>query len=254
MADWLAKHALGLVMFSLTIGLAPAVSSADDALTAEQDAAVREIIHDYLLSNPEVLVEALRVYERRQKDQVAARQREAILANLEGLADDPLAPVLGNPEGDVLVVEFFDYRCPYCRQVAGKLRDAVEADGNIKLIMKEFPILGPESLHAARVALAADMQGMYEELHFALMASSGKLDDKAVFAIAEQTGLDMERLRNDMLSEEIDEALRRTYELAEALEIRGTPAFVIGKQLVPGALELEDFKALVAEARAASRS
>ena len=250
MADWLAKHALGLVMLSLTIGLAPAVSSADDALTAEQDAAVREIIHDYLLSNPEVLVEALRVYERRQKDQVAARQREAILANLEGLADDPLAPVLGNPEGDVLVVEFFDYRCPYCRKVTADLMDAVEKDGGIRLVFKEFPILGPDSLVAARAALAAAEQDRYRDFHLALMTTPGKLDEASILALASDLGLDVGRLRKDMSSERVERQIRDNHRLGQALQINGTPAFVVGKEIVPGAVPMQQLLELVRRERA----
>ena len=255
-------YRLNRLLPAVVIGLCAAFLSASWAqearsqqtFSAEQDAAIREIVRDYLLEHPEVLVDALRVYERRQNEAVAARQREAVAANLAALADDQDSPVLGNPKGDVLVVEFFDYRCPYCRRVADKLRDAVAADGNIRLVMKEFPILGPESIFASRAALAAAKQGRYEEFHFALMASQGQIDDGAVIALAEQLGLDMDRLREDMLSQDIDEAFRRTYEVTEALEIRGTPAFVIGDRIYPGAIEMDEFKRLVAEVRAESKS
>ncbi len=247
---------------AVALGLGAALLSAtwaqearsQEAFSAEQDAAIRDIVRDYLLEHPEVLVDALRIYERRQQEAVAARQREAVVAHLAALTEDANSPVLGNPNGDVLVVEFFDYRCPYCRRVADKLREAVTSDGNIRLVMKEFPILGPESIFASRAALAAAKQGKYEEFHFGLMAIEGAIDDTAVMALAEQLGLDMERLREDMLSEEIDQAFRRTYEVTEALEIRGTPAFVIGDRIYPGAIEMDEFRRLVAEVRAGSKS
>ncbi len=255
-------NGLNRLLPAVVIGLCAAVLGAlwaqdaksQEAFSAEQDAAIREIVRDYLLEHPEVLVDALRVYERRQNEAVAARQRKAVAANLAALAEDDSSPVLGNPDGDILVVEFFDYRCPYCRRVADKLRDTVTADGNIRLVMKEFPILGPESIFASRAALAAAKQGKYEEFHFGLMASQGEIDDAAVMALAEQLGLDMDRLREDMLSEDIDKAFRRTYEVTEALEIRGTPAFVIGDRIYPGAIEMDEFKRLVAEVRAGSKS
>ncbi|MFQ5773941.1 MAG: DsbA family protein [Kiloniellaceae bacterium] len=218
--------------------------------TPEQAQGLEQIIHNYLMQHPEVLVKSLRAYQQRQERADAQRQQDAVIAHRRALAGDPDSPVLGNPEGDVLIVEFFDYRCPYCRRVAGNVRRIVADDGNIRLVMKEFPILGPESVRAARAALAATKQGKYEAYHFALMTAPGDMSEAHLKRIAEKVGLDVARLQRDMEAPEIEESLRRNYALAEALSINGTPAFVIGDTLVPGAVNLETLKRLVAEARA----
>ncbi len=214
-----------------------------------QESAIRKIVRDYLVDHPEVLIEALQVYQAREKAAAAERKRAALKAHSGALNGSPDDPVIGNPEGDVVIVEFFDYRCPYCTKVAEPLRDAVLADGNIKLVMKEFPILGPDSQFAARAALASAKQGLYEPFHFALMDVKGKVDQTAVMTIAKTVGLDVERLKQDMQSPEIDAVLRRNFQLAEILEISGTPAFIIGDEIVPGAIDMQSLKAKVAEAR-----
>ena len=180
------------------------------------------------------------------------RQRETLKAQQAILTQDPDSPVIGNPDGDVVVVEFFDYRCGYCKKVVNDLRQVVESDGNIRLVMKEFPILGPESQLAARAALASAKQGRYEEFHFALMTARGQINEASIMAIAEDSGLDIDRLKQDMEGEEIDALLQKNFELAQSLGIRGTPAFVIGDELYPGALDLQSLKALITKARAKS--
>ena len=233
----------------------PAEIRADDARAGfdrEQTEAIREIVRAYLLENPEVLIDTLEAYDQRRRETAEQRQREAIVARAADLSGDPGSPVLGDPNGDVLVVEFFDYRCPYCKTVASDLRQAVIADGRIRLVMKEFPILGPQSVYAARAALAADKQGRYEDFHFALMAFEGELDEATVLSLAEALGLDRAQLQKDMFSNEVDEILQRTFELAEALDVGGTPAFIVGDRLVPGALGMEDLRRMVEELRAES--
>ena len=226
--------------------------SAQSGFDPERTEAIREIVREYLLENPEVLIDALEAYDRRRRDMAEQRQRKAIVAHAADLSDDPGSPVLGDPDGDVLVVEFFDYLCPYCKTVAKDLRQAVIADGRIRLVMKEFPILGPQSVHAARAALAAGKQGRYEDFHFALMAFEGKLDEAAVLSVAEALDVDTAQLQKDMFSNEIDETLQRVFALAEALDVRGTPAFVVGDRLVSGALGMEDLRRMVEELRAES--
>ena len=220
------------------------------AFDADQEDAIREIVRDYLLANPEVLVESLEVYQDRQRIVEEQRQRERVVALRAQLADDPGAPVIGNPEGDVSVIEFFDYRCPYCVRVAEDLREAVRRDGNIRLVMKEFPILGPESTTVARMALAAAGQDRYEDYHFALMSVGGKVTEDKAWKVAKKIDLDVDQMRADMESPEIDDMLQRNYELAQALEIRGTPSFVIGDEVVRGALDMSRMRRLVAGVRA----
>jgi protein-disulfide isomerase len=243
---------IGVIAGALALGLAASVpaSAEEPALTPGQKEAVEGIVHDYLLAHPEVLVKALESYQARQKAEEEARKRQALIAHRRLLVDDPADPVLGNAGGDVTVVEFFDYRCPYCKRVAGGLMETVRADGNVRLVMKEFPILGPESVVAARAALAAEQQGKYEDLHNALMGLKGEMSEATIMKTAESVGLDVVQLKRDMKAEAIDQALRSNYELADALGIGGTPAFVVGDTLVPGAMSMDDLKALIAKARA----
>lgn len=255
------RRVLALVLAPLVVAvLVPAVGTAGPAaaqeqslpggFSADQVEGLEQIIRRYLLDNPEVLIESLAVYQQQQKQAEEQRRQEAAVANREALAEDPASPVLGNPEGDVLMVEFFDYRCPYCRRVADNVRRAVADDGNVRLVMKEFPILGPDSVLAARAALAAVKQGKYEAFHYALMTGQGQVTEASLKQVAREVGLDVARLERDMQDQEIDAALRRNYGLAEALGINGTPAFVIGNTVVPGAVDLKTLRRLIAEARA----
>ncbi len=223
--------------------------SENASLSEAEQREVRALVRDTLLENPEILIDALRIYEQRQRQAEADRVGQALTTYQDALTNDPGDPVMGNPDGDVVVVEFFDYNCPYCRKVAEPLREAVEADGNIKLVMKEWPILGPESYFAARAALAAKRQNAYERFHFAMMERSGKLTQEQVLSLAESLGLDMARLQADMKSPEIDEQLQSVYDLADALGITGTPAFVVGEQLLPGAVPMSRLEQAVAAAR-----
>lgn len=220
--------------------------------TDAESTAIENIVRSYILENPEIIREAVQILQQREQQATANRQRSAVQAHLDELHDPGPLPVLGNPNGDVTIVEFFDYRCGYCRGVAPDLMDAVEADGNVRLVLKEFPILGPESLFAARAAVAAAKQGAYATFHRRLMMDVNEVTQDSVMALAKDMGLDVEQLRADMNASGIDEALRASYSLAEALEISGTPAFVVGDTLVPGALQRDRLEKLIAEARESS--
>ena len=253
---WLAR-ARGLLWVSaLLVGLVAAPVGAQDdqasSFTPAEEEAIRQLVRDYLLANPEVLIEAAQAYRDRQQELQQQEARQTLVSRREELDRDPGSPVVGNPDGDVVVVEFFDYRCPYCVRVAEDLREAVEDDGNIRLVMKEFPILGPESVVAARMALAAEKQGKYEQLHFAFMTVSGKLTEDTAYKVAEKIGLDMDQLRRDMEAPEIDATLQRNYDLAQALQINGTPAFVIGDEIVRGAIDMRALRQIVGRTRANS--
>ena len=227
----------------------PAPAAAAEELSAEERAAFEQVIRDYLLENPEIIGEAIQRLQQREQARQAERQQQSVAQNLEKLQYDPASPVIGNPDGDVVIVEFFDYRCPYCKQVADDLRRVVEEDGNIRLVMKEFPILSKESELAAMAALAAHKQGRYEEFHFELMTDPGCLSEQSIFAVAEDVGLDLEQTRADMESPEITRTLDEIYALAQQIGVRGTPAFVIGEELVPGAISIDIMREKVAAAR-----
>lgn len=212
--------------------------------------AVERIVREYLLANPDVIVEALRGLEERQRADERQRTSLAIRAHRDELLADPDAPVGGNPQGDVTIVEFFDYRCGYCKRVAPTVTQVLRNDGQLRIVYKELPVLGPESTLAARAALAAHGQGKYMALHEALMAASGPLTPDAIMTIAGQVGVDTAKLQEDMQSPEITARLQRNHVLARALGVRGTPAFVIGDELVPGAVDLATITRLVEQARA----
>jgi len=228
---------------------AQGAQSLPGGFTADQVEGVEHIIRQYLLEHPEVLVDALTTYQQRQRMAEQERQKAAVLEQRAALTQDADTPVLGNPDGDVTIVEFFDYRCSYCRRVVRDLHDVVKDDGKVRLVMKEFPILGPASIRAARAALAAVAQDKYGVYHFALMTQPGDMSDPHLMQVARLVGLDPERLQADMESEEIDRLIRRNLDLAETLGVNGTPAFVIGDTLVPGAIDADTMRELIAKAR-----
>jgi protein-disulfide isomerase len=206
-------------------------------------------VRDYLLNNPEVIMEALQILQERQRVAEEEELRQAIARRSEELLADPAAPVAGNPAGDVTLVEFFDYNCPYCRRVAPTVAGLVAADPDLRVVYKEFPILGPGSTFAARAALAAREQERYAPFHEAMMDAEGTLDERRVLEIARAVGLDLARLRDDMGDPAIEQAIARNLELAAALGITGTPSFVIGEQIIPGAVDRGTLEALIAEVR-----
>jgi protein-disulfide isomerase len=234
-------------------GLAMAVpagaADAPKTFTPEQEKAIRDIVREYLVNNPEVLIEAIESLQEKQQAAEKDMRQKALAQNRAELERDPASPVAGNPKGDVTVVEFFDYRCPYCKSVSERLFNVVKADGKVRYVFKEFPILGPESVFAAKAALAAAKQGKYVEFHKALMAARGGLDQNAVMATAKSVGLDVDRLREDMDGSDIARSLERNLQLARSLKIDGTPAFVIGDRLIPGAVSTEALKSTIEEIR-----
>jgi protein-disulfide isomerase len=228
----------------------PALAQTTDADKAPvTDEALQQAIHDYILAHPEVLIQSLRIAKEREEIR-AAEQGKALVTSLKNdLVDDPNAPVRGNPNGDVTLVEFFDYRCPYCRQVEPFLQALIKNDHGLRVVVKELPILGPASVYAARAALAAHKQGKYEQFHDAVMSKKSNIDQATLLKMAEEAGLDLDRLKTDMISPEVDSEIERTAEIAKALRLSGTPAFIVGTELIPGATDLETLQALLDEAR-----
>ena len=232
--------------------LATMASAAEEPpLSPTQEEAVERIVRDYLLEHPEVILEAIQRMQDAERVAELERQQASLAEFRPALYDSPGSPIAGNPEGDVTVIEFFDYRCPYCKRVVEPLLSAVAEDGQARLVFKELPILGADSVFAARAALAARLQGeaLYRDFHVALMGSKTSVTEPIVMAIAEAIGLDTERLRVDMEAPEVEEEIRQNYILARALGIDGTPAFIIGDEVVPGAVGLDDLEDMIAKAR-----
>lgn len=240
-----------LSLLALLVGLLAGATAHAQAptFTPEQRDALQGLIRQYILDHPEVIMEALTVMDARQKQEAESRAAQAIAANRQALERDPTDAVTGNPNGDVTLVEFFDYRCGYCKQVAGAVAAAVSEDGKVRLVHKQLPILGPASVLAARAAVAAQSQGKYPLFHDALMAERRALDEAGLVDLAKRVGLDGDRLRRDMMSPDTDARIQKSLTLAQNLDIRGTPAFIIGGELIPGAVDSATLRGLIAKAR-----
>jgi protein-disulfide isomerase len=234
---------------SAVLALLPASPVTAAEFSPDQREAIEGIVRDYLAKNPEILVEALQAAESKARGDARDKASAALAARRQEVFNDPDAPVAGNPQGDASLVEFFDYRCPYCKQVEPALEALLAKDKELRFVYKEFPVLGPASVKAARAALASRQQGKYDAFHRAMMATKGEFDEAVVYKVAGSVGLDVERLKHDMAAPEIDRILKANTKLAEALDIRGTPGFVIGDEIVPGAVSLEALKKLIDAAR-----
>jgi protein-disulfide isomerase len=210
---------------------------------------VEQIIEDYIRTRPEVIEQALQTLEKKREAEEQERVKATIVAKQDELLKDPASPVSGNPAGDVTVVEFFDYRCVHCKRSAPVLEELQRQDTRVRVVYKDFPILGDDSVTAAKAALAARAQGKHQAFHEAMYAARTELTSAQVMKIAAQVGLNTKKLATDMKSPELDAIIERNRALAKELGINGTPAFVVGKELVPGAIELERLKELVAQAR-----
>ena len=219
------------------------------ALTAPDREATREIIREYLLERPEVLEEAMIALRARRQEEKRARTQAAIADNRAALLSHDLSPVSGNPDGDVTLVEFFDYACGYCKRSLTVMINLLDSDPQLRVVWKELPVLGPTSRIAARASMAAARQGRYLEFHKAVMGARDGLSEESMLAAAEHVGLDLSRLQQDMADPAIEAYLEETNELARKLGIEGTPAFLIGDTLVPGAVGEARLKQLIAEAR-----
>jgi len=223
---------------------------ARDAKEAPPQAAMDQAISQYLKDHPSEVMAALKQAQAEQEKQQQAEAHQALEQKQDQIFNNPADPVVGNPQGDVTVVEFFDYRCPYCKRVSDALADLVKSDPNVRLVYKDFPILGPESVVAAKIALAAHRQGKYEIVHTAFMAHKGSFAEADLLELAASVGADKAKLAADMADPAIQGQLEANDSLAGTLGITGTPGFLFGKQLVPGAVSLEDMKKLVSAARA----
>lgn len=214
---------------------------------------IKDLALQAIRENPQIVMEAVAILEA-QEDARKADQSVALLSSRgDVLERDPNAPVLGNVDGDVTIVEFFDYNCPYCKRVKPEIQALMAADPDIRLVYREWPILGEGSVFAARAALAARNQGKYEEFHWAMMGLQGRAEEASILNAAVEIGLDVDNLRADMDAPEINEHIQTSMELAAALGFNGTPSFVIGEALVPGFIKTVQFEGYVAAAREAEK-
>ncbi len=251
----IATAALALAL--VIPGMAPAQEQSRPAIsdmTAAERDAFRAEIRAYLLEYPEVLMEAINILEARRKADTRQTDAALIAASTEQLYSDPNSWVFGNPDGDVTLVEFADYRCGFCKKSHPVLKELLQLDPNLRLVLKEFPILGPDSTAAARMATAAqDLDpANFEALNDALMRFEGQLTEAISYQIASRVGYDVAALRKRAASAEIEARIGDNYALARTLGLRGTPSFILGNQIIRGYLPLDQMQAAVAEARAAT--
>jgi protein-disulfide isomerase len=218
-----------------------------------QRSEIEEIVRSYLLRNPELLQEVMNELEKRQSAADAAKAKAAVKSNAERLFNSPRHVVVGNPQGDVTLIEFFDYNCGFCKRALVDLVELMKGDGKLRVVLKEFPVLGQSSVEAAQVAVAARMQDKsgkkYFELHQKLLSGRGQIDKARALAVAREVGFDMARLERDLTSEEVRATLEESLKLAEALGLNGTPSYVIGDEVVIGAVGQDALKQKVSWAR-----
>jgi protein-disulfide isomerase len=241
--------AASAVLFALA---APGVSNADE-FSAGQRGEVEQIVREYLLAHPEVIQEAMTELEKRQTAAEAEKHKAAVKQYSQALFSSPRQVVLGNATGNVTFVEFFDYNCGYCKRAMDDMLTLLKDDPKLKVVLKEFPVLGPGSVEAAQVAVAVRMQDKsgkkYLEFHQKLLGGRGEANKARALAVAKDVGLDMTRLDKDMASPEVKATLQENFKLAEALGLNGTPSYVIGDNVVVGAVGLDALKEKVNTSR-----
>lgn len=233
-----------LIMFS-HINLSSAI--ADDIVKLNEDE-IKRLALEAILENPKIIEEAFFKLQEIRDQEKLAQASSAITDRRKLLEEDPNAPVLGNIDGDVTLVEFFDYNCGFCKRAMGVVQELLEKDTNVRLVYREFPILGEGSVYASKAALAARKQDKYEEMHWALM-SLPRADEASTLVVAKKLGLDIEQLKRDMNAPEVEQHIALSMELAGQLGINGTPSFIAGNTLAPGLLQFEQLKQMLDAAR-----
>jgi len=247
------KHlplAIGLAAMTMAAPV-PALATDIIEMTDGERAAFRAEVRAYILENPEIIMEAVAVLEQRQAAEQSNNDQAMVLSNHDAIFNDGVSHISGNPDGDITIVEFSDYRCAYCKRARPEVEALVKSDGNIRLIYKEFPILGPDSLTTAKFALATLLEApqSYENMNKSLMALRGQPSPEALRKLALGMGLDADALLAKMDSSEVNQIIQANRALGQQLQISGTPTFILDGQLVRGYVPLAGMQKLVEEAR-----
>jgi protein-disulfide isomerase len=243
---------LAAALLACAIALPTAASA--QSFSTEQRGEIETIIREYLMSHPEVLKDVIAEMEKREAAADAEKHRAAIAENQETIFNSTRQVTIGNAQGDVTLVEFFDYNCGYCKRALSDMLDLMKGDSKLRVVLKEFPVLGEGSTQAAQVAVAVRMQDKtggkkYLEFHQKLLGGRGAADKARALAVAKEIGLDMARLEKDMASEEVKTTLAESFKLAEAMGLNGTPSYVVGSDVVVGAIGLDALREKVSVAR-----
>jgi protein-disulfide isomerase len=244
---------LRLIALAAAVAVPLAVPASAQSFSPAQRSDIEAIVKEYLIAHPEVLQEALRALEKHQADAEAAKHQAALKQYSSTIFSSPRQVVLGNPHGDVTMVEFFDYNCGYCKRALSDMLDLLQTDSNLRVVLKEFPVLGEGSTEAAHVAVAVRMQDKsgkaYLDFHRRLLGGRGPADRARALAAAKAAGLDMARIEKDMSAPEVKATLAESFQLADALGLTGTPSYIIGSKVIVGAVGLPQLKENVNEAR-----
>lgn len=244
-------------MAGLALMAAQPAPAAAQAISDAQKSAIEQVVHDYLMKNPEVIQEAVAELERRQQDAQKTAQATALKENGDAITKSPNGNIVGNPNGDVTLVEFFDYNCGYCKRALSDMQSLAKSDPKLRIVLKDFPVLGPESLAASKVALAVKQQISGDKLfeyHQRLLGSRGTVTGERALGLAKEMGLDVARIQKDVDSPTVRQALAENAALGEKLNLTGTPSFVIGDEVVSGAVGLDPLKTAVANVRQCGRA
>jgi protein-disulfide isomerase len=239
-------------LFALALCGAPLSASAD-SFSDGQRGDIETIVHNYLIAHPEVLEEAMNELTKRQAAAEAEKHEASVASNADTIFNSPRGVTLGNKDGDVTFVEFFDYNCGYCKRAMADMLDLMKSDPKLKIVLKEFPVLSQGSVEAAQVAVAVRMQDpsgkKYIDFHQKLLGGRGAADKARALAVAKEVGVDVAKLEKDMASPEVKATIEENFKLAEAMGMNGTPSYVIGKQVVIGAVGLDNLKEKIGVAR-----
>jgi protein-disulfide isomerase len=234
----------------LMMPVSPAPHAAGkDSFSAMQKQEIEGLVREYLLKNPGILREMMTALDANEARERASAQSKVLSENADAIFRSTNDIVLGNPKGDVTLVEFFDYNCGFCKRALKDLQKLLDTDKNLKVVIKEYPILSAGSLEAARVSLAVNRQGKYLKFHAALLESRGQADGEKALKLAKRLGLDMDRLKADMDTSEVRNSLASVQKLARRLGISGTPAYIIDDAIIPGAVGIENLRAQIAKIR-----
>ena len=245
--------AFSFVFFAFFVFGLTGNANAQQKLSSEQKQEVETIVREYILQNPEIIVDSIRELRRRDEAAAAEARKGALSSMQDQLAKDPNDPVMGNPNGDVVVVEFFDYRCGYCKKVFSDVQRLLKEDKNIKFVLKEWPILGDDSTYASRAALSIwfNQPDKYKAFHAALMENNGSLSNDRVLEHAKAVGVDVAKMKLGLGDLRVNQTIANNGKLASALGVTGTPAFIFGSDIMPGAIDFDTMKQLVKAQRAA---
>ncbi len=247
----MSRIVAAFIMLALVghFGAAPARAADAGTFSAGQKEELKKLMRSYLLENPEVIAEALTELDSREAKNKVAKRTNVLVSRRQEILNPSEGTIIGNPKGDVTVVEFFDYNCGYCKSMFQAISEVLKEDPKMRLVLKEYPILGPSSVAASRAALASRKQGKYADFHLALLGYKGSLSDSVVMVIAQNIGLDVKKLQDDMKDPAITEILVKNHDLADALGVDGTPQIIIGEVFLPGAVPKQELVEAIAKAR-----